>query len=191
MSQELPDVGSGRDEFVREMYRVYWANMSRSMDGTWKLLAPVTVGGTIIAGVHKDYLPASMGLALAFLIVFWAMNITIDLNAWHRRNLLFASKAERTFLRESDFGTLLPSGYRTPKLDWITFYRINVMTFVVFLIIAVTYAVHQIVATGLAWEWAVPALVLVLGTIVVALNYRAQEASAARHFRELFDADQP
>lgn len=104
-----------RRDFVKEMYRVYWANMARSMEGIWKVLGPVTVVGTIIAAVHRDYLPAPLGVSLAFVVILWALNVTIDLNSWHRRNLFFLVKAERTFLKDGDYGHLLPVRYRTPQ----------------------------------------------------------------------------
>jgi hypothetical protein len=91
---------NSRKDFIKEMYHVYWANISRSMEGVWKVLAPITVAGTILAGVHKDLLPAPLGIAIAFVVVLWALNVTIDLNAWHRRNLFFVAKAEQSFLTE-------------------------------------------------------------------------------------------
>ena len=80
-------IENDRKSFIKEMYKVYWNNIARSMDGIWKVLAPITVTGTIIVGVQEDFFPASFGVTLAIMVIIWALNITIDLNDWHRRNL--------------------------------------------------------------------------------------------------------
>lgn len=179
-----------RQEFVKEMYRVYWTNIDRSMEGVWKVLAPITVAGTILAGIHKDYLPVSLGLALVLIVILWALNITIDLNAWHRRNLQFTSKAEQVFLSDEDYGRLLPEEYKEPKLKWITIYKINLITFVSILLFTIVYA--------WAWKpnnpkfvdgWLLPVCVMLVGLPLTMFNYWEQEQSAQRHFNELFKDD--
>lgn len=176
-----------RSDFVKEMYRVYWANMARSMEGVWKILSPITVAGTIIAGVHKDYLPAPMGISLALLVIIWALNVTIDLNAWHRRNLFFAAKAEQEFLSEQDYGRLLPGRYRKPDKGWITFYQINVIAFLTFLFLSVLYAsVWKLRDAGFVDGQLLPLAILVLGLLLSGINAWAKEKSARTHFKELF-----
>jgi hypothetical protein len=169
------------------MYRVYWANMARSMDGVWKVLAPITVAGTVIAGVHRNYLPATWGLSMAFLVVLWGINVTIDLNAWHRRNLFFCTKAERQFLGDSDYGQVLPASYRAPKQGWIAFYTINVFVFTAFLVLTVGYAISQKLNSRTCL---VPGIVLIVGVPLTLVHAASQERSAARHRRELFDTKQ-
>jgi len=176
-----------RADFVIEMYRVYWANITRTMEGVWKVLAPLTVVGTIIAGVHKDYLPALLGFSLAFTIIFWALNVIIDLNSWHRRNLFFLTKVEQQFLRKEDYGYLLPARYKRPKSDWITFYCINATVFVVLLVLVAVYAVAcKLVGTGFVSHWLIPIAILLVGIILTWLNAWAQKESAQKHFQELF-----
>ncbi len=178
---------STRPEFLMEMYRVYWANIARSMEGVWKVLAPITVAGTILAGVHKDYLPASFGISLALVVILWALNVTIDLNAWHRRNLLFVAKAEQEFLAEKDYGRILPAAYRVPSAGWITFYTINAVTFVAFLILSALYAaIWELRDVGFVEGWLLPCIVLGGGLIATGLNAWAQERSARGHRDELF-----
>ena len=181
---EEPRHGDDRARFVIEAYQVYWANMSRSMEGVWKILAPITVAGTAIAAVHQEYLPASLGVSLVFLVCFWALNVVIDLNAWHKRNLLFATKAERQFLAPSDYGALLPARYRKPKLGWITFYKINAAALVALLALTSSYA---IVSHPVTWgNCCLPALALVVGIACTVWNYRVQARSEDKHFNELF-----
>lgn len=181
-----------RADFIKEMYRVYWANMARSMEGVWKVLAPITVAGTIVAGVHKNYLPAPLGIALAIAVILWALNLTIDLNAWHRRNLFFAAKAEQIFLTRTDYGRLLPVEYETPKKGWVTFYEINAAAFAVFLVLVIVYAVvWKRLHVCLVDEWLLPLVVLTVGLALTGYNAWAQEESAQRHFKELFGNGSP
>jgi hypothetical protein len=183
-----PEYENRRPDFIIEMYRVYWANMARSMEGVWKILAPITVAGTIIAAVHKDYLPAPLGISLAFLVIFWALNMTIDLNAWHRRNLFFLVRAEQNFLRSQDYGTLLPKKYKEPSVRWITFYEINALIFLAFLFLTVLYAfIWKLPKCDFASNWLVPISVLLAGVVSTLVNARVQDKSAQKHFRELFE----
>ncbi|MDI6449104.1 hypothetical protein [Anaerobaca lacustris] len=174
-----------RHDFVKEMYRAYWANMARSMEGTWKVIAPVTVVGTIIAAVHRDYLPPSLGITLALAVVFWGLNVIIDLNAWHRRNLFFLSKAERFFLQDDDYGRLLPTAYKAPKRSWIEFYIIHAIAFLGLLLLCVLYGAFYKL-TGSIEDWLLPLFTFILGALLTFINFRKQEASAAKHFKELF-----
>jgi len=183
----MSDDNRDRTEFIREMYRVYWANMARSMEGTWKVIAPLTIVGTIIGAIHKEYLPASLGLSFAFAIVFWALNVTIDLNAWHRRNLFFLAKAEEEFLLPEDYGRLLPACYKTPPKGWIAFYIIHAIAFVAVIMLTILYGVTcALPGTGFLGGWLLPLVVLSAGLILTTINFVSQEASARRRFRELF-----
>lgn len=179
-----------RADFIKEMYRVYWANISRSMEGVWKILAPITVAGTIIAAVHKDYLPPSLGISLSFVIILWALNVTIDLNAWHRRNLFFVCKAEKLFLTPEDYGCILPSRYKKPKTDWIAFYAINATIYLSLLVLIILYAwVWKIWDTSFFSGWLLPIIVLIIGAVLTYRNFKEQERSAKDHFKELFGQD--
>jgi hypothetical protein len=186
MSDE-PQCQDRRPDFVIEMYRVYWANMARAMEGVWKVLGPVMVVGTVIAAVHEDVLPAPLGLSIAFVVVLWALSVTVDLNAWHRRNLFFLVRAERMFLSEHDYGGLLPAKYRTPPSGWITFYTINGLTFLVLLLLTALYAFcWKLPGSPFVDAWLLPLLVLAPGAALTAINAHGQERSARSHHRELF-----
>lgn len=176
-----------RKDFIKEMYSVYWSNMARSMDGIWRVLAPITVTGTIIAGVHKDILPAQLGIAVAIMIIFWALNVTIDLNAWHRRNLFFATKSEQEFLSIEDYGVLLPGKYRLPKFGWITFYIINAFSFAAILIFIIVYAItSKLRYICFIDGFLSPLIVFILGIALTVYNAMKQERSSKDHYNELF-----
>lgn len=176
-----------RSEFIKEMYRIYWANMARSMDGVWKTLAPITVAGTIIAAVDQQYLPMWIGTSFSMVIVLWALNVSIDMNAWHRRNLFLACKAEAEFLRTEDYGHLLPAAYKTPPTKWITFYKVNAYVFVALLLLTMLYVVFfGVDHSGYAIETWIPMVVLASGGIATIVNAVAQERSAKTRHQELF-----
>ncbi|MFW6118921.1 MAG: hypothetical protein ACOC7S_01145 [Planctomycetota bacterium] len=185
-----PEFGDRRAHFVIEMYRMYWTNKRRSMEGLWKVLGPVTIVGTIVAGAHLEYLPASLGFSLAFIVLFWALNVTIDLNAWHRRNLFLLVKAERKFLADTDYGDLLPARYRKPPVNWITCYKINAWVFIALLAVAAAYGlIWKPPRGGFVGGWLLPLLVLAIGALLTAVNAHAQERSANRSHAELFEGD--
>lgn len=198
MTDNIDDNNNRRD-FIKEMYRVYWANMARSMEGVWKVLAPITVTGTILVGVHKEYLPTPIGIALAVAVLMWALNVTIDLNAWHRRNLFFVAKAEHEFLSKQDYGRILPSQYKVPSLHWITFYSISFVAFIVLLILSIIYAIVwkwsyliaciQIPGIGFVQGGWLPGIVLLVGLVITSLNAWTQEISARKHRDELFNKE--
>lgn len=171
-----------RTDFIKEMYGVYWANITRSMEGVWKVLAPLTVVGTIIAGVHQGYLPAIFGISLAFLIIFWALNVMIDLNDWHLRNLFFLTKVEHEFLNPEDYGRILPSKYRIPDKKCITFYKINSLVFLALFVLILVFAWYKLECT----EFVVLAVVLIVGGILTFYNKYHQDKSARKKFNELF-----
>ncbi len=175
-----------RKEFICSMYPEYWNSISRSMDSVWKVIAPLTVIGTIISAMYKDFLPAFVGFGLCFIILFWALNMTIDLNAWHRRNLFFLSKIEKYFLEKEDYGNLLPVAYMRSKQGWITIYKINMWTFAILLLaICIMFAVYYHCNPELNLLL-VPFLLFFVGCCLTIYNYYKQEKSARERFDELF-----
>lgn len=180
-----------RNHFLQEQYGYLWANVDRSMKGIWSIIGVITVIGTIIVAIHKNYLPFNLGAIFAFGIIFWAINVTIDLNAWHRRNLFFITSIEREFVLNSDYGKLLPKKYRKPKPNWITFYSINIITFVLLLIVFSIYIFceHNKLLPNMKWyhnfmdwHW----LVWITGVVVSCVNFKKQNNSANNHWKELF-----
>jgi uncharacterized membrane protein len=171
-----------RKDFIKEMYGVYWENITRSMDGVWKVLTPLAVVGTIIGAIHQGYLPAMLGILLAFLVIFWALNIMIDLNDWHRRNLLFLTKAEHEFLNPEDYGKILPSKYRTPTKKWITFYTINSCVFLILSVLMLFYAWPKL-SFG---KFILLVILVAIGYVITYYNKSHQDKSAIEKHDELF-----
>ncbi|HZT69268.1 MAG TPA: hypothetical protein VFC10_05915 [Terriglobia bacterium] len=127
-----------RDEFLLKWYTVLWSNIDRSMRSIWEIVGPMAlVGGAFL---FTDKLGLQLTTSLQLVVLFWALNNTMDMNSWHRRNLIFLTRVERQFLRESDYGTVIPSSFKEPPKRWIQFYKINFYTFFGLLaVIIVTY----------------------------------------------------
>jgi len=171
-----------RDEFLIQWYGVLWSNVNRSMEGIWKVLAPIAVVGTIMAAVQQGYLPLALGSALTFVILLWALNMTIDLNQWHRRNLIFLTAVEREFMLEEDYGRLIPAKYRTRGSGWIRFYTINALVFTVLLMLAAGYAaLYTTDAGGACYHWAI----LAAGVVLTGVNVWDTEKRAREYASEL------
>jgi hypothetical protein len=171
-----------RDEFLIQWYGVLWSNVNRSMEGIWKVLAPIAVVGTIMAAVQQGYLPLALGSALTFVILLWALNMTIDLNQWHRRNLIFLTAVEREFMLEEDYGRLIPAKYRTRGSGWIRFYTINALIFTVLLILAAGYAaLYKTDVRGACYHWTI----LAAGVVLTGVNVWDTEKRAREYASEL------
>jgi len=182
---------SQRAQFLLNRHSQLWSNIDRSMRGIWNILATITLVGAILVSIQKEYLPLSLGAILAFGVIFWGINMAIELNVWHRRNLFFLATIENQFLEEEDYGKVLPRDYKTPPNKWIRFYFINVITFIVLLLVIAVYVGYKEISSssnsdrGLSydvWHW----IILVLGILVTLINAYLRERSAQKRHRELF-----
>jgi len=174
----------GRDEFLRTWYEVLWSNIDRSMMSIWQIAGPIAlVGATFI---YMDKFGPHLTASLQFVIVFWGLNNTIDMNSWHRRNLIFVARVERHFLKDADYGVVIPSSFNEPRTDWIDFYSINFATFLVLLMITVSIYVVKIVRALPAVSCFVlgPAFILLVGLIATLYTYQRCEKQIARYLRE-------
>jgi hypothetical protein len=173
-----------RDKFLRTWYRVLWSNIDRSMTSIWQIVGPIALVGA--AFIYMDKLGPHLAVSLQFLIIFWALNNTMDMNSWHRRNLIFVSRVERHFLQNADYGVLIPSSFREPRTDWIEFYSINATTFVLLLgIVIAIYVVTIVRAVPVPLCITLgPAAVLIFGGISTIYTYRRCERQIIRYFRE-------
>ncbi len=184
MMQESEEAKTRRDEFLIQWYGVLWSNINRSMEGIWKVLAPIAVVGTIMAAVQKGYLPLPLGSSLTFVILLWALNMTIDLNQWHRRNLIFLTAVEREFMLEDDYGRLIPVKYRNRGASWIRFYKINARVFGVLLLLAIGHAAMRDAGdSGACYHWAI----LAAGVVLTGINLWDTEKRAKAYAEELSD----
>ena len=167
-------------------YEILWSNINRSMEGIWKTLAPITVVGTIVLAIEKGYVTYPIGSALVFLILLWGLNLTVDLNNWHRRNLCFLTAVEREFLRNNDYGRLTLSKYRKPSHKWITFYKINFITFSILLLVCIIYfCCASTKQKDMLWSW----VLLIIGIGVTCYNIILHERAAKERLKELFQND--
>ena len=186
--QSAKQSGAPRDEFLIKRYELLWANIDRSMKGIWNILATITIVGTMVFAVESGKLPGLFGKSVGFIVIFWALNIALDLNAWHLRNMAFLTAIERAFLKDGDYGRIIPEGYRIPKpASLVTFYAINVITFSLLLI---AFSIWSMVSgdSEAAWAWGVPwpAILILAGGAITVVNYATQHRSYKKHRAELF-----
>ena len=185
----MQEDNKSREAFLIEWYKILWNNARQSMDGIWKLLGPITLVGSIWFAIYQQYLPSNLGNALVFVIIFWAINVTIDFNQWHRRNLIFYTAVEREFLSSQDYGHLIPLEYKIPKKGWISFYRICLIAFLTVLFIA-CYLCFFPEVTQIKWQhkWYERYDILILGSgmIYSTWNFVNQERSSRRYRHKLF-----
>lgn len=173
-----------RKSFLLEWYKILWSNAQKSMDSIWKLLGPLTLVGTVWIAIYKNYIPFSLGNSLVFIILFWAINITIDFNQWHRRNLIFYTAVEKEFFSKEDYGKLIPMKFEIPKSKWISFYMICVIVFCALLIFSVVFALENRVEQGdsCPYHW----IIFGLGLIFSIKYFWNQEKSSKNYIKELF-----
>jgi hypothetical protein len=107
-----------RDQFKLAMYEAYWSNVTRAEDAAWKMIAAYTA---LIAGLSLALSTIGTAAFVSVLIIFSFMAIAISLNAnlWFVRNVGLISNLEMDFLDESDYGVLIPKGYRR-KLPFVS-----------------------------------------------------------------------
>lgn len=172
------------DEFLQTWYKVLWSNIDRSMTSIWQIAGPIGLVGA--AFIYMDRLGPHLTVSMQLVVVFWALNNTIDMNSWHRRNLVFVSRVERHFLKETDYGVVIPSSFREPKIDWIEFYSINLTTFLVLMgIVVAVYVVKVFRSSPFSPCLAVgPAAVFLLGLIATAYTFRRCEKQIIRYLRD-------
>lgn len=190
-----------RNAFLIEWYKILWNNARQSMESIWKLIYPITLVGTVWVAIHQSYLPPILGNSLVFVILFWAINVTIDSNQWHRRNLIFYTAVERYFLKENDYGRLIYSKFKSPKTGWISFYRICLYAFITLLLLAMIHAVTPFcqelkicapeelsskITSRICITSGYDIWILILGIIYSFWNYVDQEKSTKKYKNELF-----
>lgn len=173
-----------RDEFLRNWYSILWSNIDRSMTSIWQIVGTIALVGA--AFIYSNKLGPHLTISLQLLIVFWAINNTMDMNAWHRRNLIFAARVETQFLHAQDYGTVIPSSFKEPRADWIEFYLINFVTFIVLVGVTIAAYLVQLRRGGLSTLCPLigPCVIFVLGLIATLYSHHRCETQINRYLRE-------
>jgi len=110
-----------RDEFLLHMYDSFWNNVSRAEEAVWKMVAAYSalIAGTAIAR------PLITTTGAAMLIMFFgcvASCLAANSNLWYRRNLTMIGRLEGNFLRDSDYGRLIPKAWKSHRRFWTSEY---------------------------------------------------------------------
>jgi len=113
-------MSSDRDKFLVEYYKKCWDNISRAEEAAWKMMAGYA---TLLAGlsfVYNDI--GSTGFLLIIIIFsFFSASLSMNANLWFVRNIGLITNFEKEFLRNEDYGYLIPKSYRKK----IPFFHIN------------------------------------------------------------------
>lgn len=176
-----------KNDFLLAWYDILWRNIDRSMTGMWQVLAPITVVGTGLWALSEAYLPIWLGGSAILLVIFWALNLAIDLNSWHRRNMYLLTGVERYFLDESDYGSIIPKAFREPKREWVRFYSVHGWTFILLLILAIGYLFTLLIAgAAQCWQWLIICAVLALGGVYTGKHFYSDTVNQRDMYNELF-----
>lgn len=110
---------SDRIKFLLEFYQACWNNVTRAEEAAWKMFAAYTA---VFAGLALA--SGTIGIAgfLSILTIFSFLAIALSLNAnlWFVRNIGLISNLEMEFLREPDYGVLVPRSYKK-KIPFFSF----------------------------------------------------------------------
>jgi hypothetical protein len=106
-----------RTKFLLQMHSLYWNNISRAEEASWKMMAAYTA---LIAGLSVAVPTIGYIGFLAVFIPFSFMSISISLNAnlWFLRNIGLISNLEKEFLKDEDYDYLIPKRWRE-KLPFV------------------------------------------------------------------------
>lgn len=101
-----------RNKFLIEMYNNNWANISRSDDAAWKMIASYAA---LLAVVFFIYDKIGLWVAgiILMLFSFFGMLFTLNQNLWFVRNIGIISNLEQEFLSEIDYGVIIPKKWKT------------------------------------------------------------------------------
>ncbi|MEM1990903.1 MAG: hypothetical protein QXO15_07125 [Nitrososphaerota archaeon] len=107
-----------RVEFLLQMHKVYWDNISRSEDACWKMTATYSA---LIAGLSLSIETIGYIGFLGVLIPFSFMSIAISLNAnlWFVRNIGLISNLEKEFLTNKDYNYLIPRKWGEERVSFV------------------------------------------------------------------------
>ena len=120
-----------RGEFLQKWYGDLWRNIDRSFTTVWQSFAAIGAAMAIYAGIFSGRIPTFEGTIAAILVFTWAVALTLDSNKWFIRNIIFISRIEQEFLRDDDYGRIIPKEYRQHGFRIAGFYKVNLSTLVV------------------------------------------------------------
>jgi len=102
-----------RDQFFLEYYKVAWDNINKHREGLWKVLVPY-LGFYAIFSYRLDNIEllGILLIILLFVLNTFIMAVSINFNLWFVRNMAIITNIETYFLKEEDYGKLIPEDYK-------------------------------------------------------------------------------
>ena len=116
-----------KEEFLLNLYRIAWNNVNTHRDGLWKVLVPY-LGFYVVLGDAYDILGKLGVLMILIGMNTFVIAISINFNLWFVRNMGITVNIETYFLENSDYGKLIPIGYK----DKLPFRMREIWMFIVY-----------------------------------------------------------
>ncbi len=137
MMDGLNEMGK-REQFLLHFYDQLWGSITRAEQGLWQFVAAfvVVIGGQWALGEKQPVLAAYV----AIIVLFWAINVTINAGKWFEHNRIIIIHIEKEFI-QNDVGKIIPASYHERRTRWwfTPLYIINVLVFTFIMMVFIYY----------------------------------------------------
>src|SRR3990172_2224297 len=117
-----------RPDYFIQWRTSLWTSMREKESNVWKFTTFYASAMALILGLAKEYtdaLTAATITTVAGLLSYWGQAIIIDSNFWWARNLKLIGNIEKLFLRDSEYGVVIPGFYSSPRYQYLRPFRIH------------------------------------------------------------------
>lgn len=152
-----------RDEFLMEMYKAAWSNVTTAEDTLWKVMAAYTAVFAALAFV-SSFLRETGFVVLVVIFGLFGAAVSQNANLWFIRNMGIIANVEQEFLLPADYERIIPASWknRVAFVNWDVWW---VMT-VLFYAVSVTTIAVALPSLSSSDFWTI-ILIFVAGTILV------------------------
>lgn len=145
-----------RKEYLINWWEGLWTQIRQKEDAIWRYISFYAAAIVLATGFINISESGSLaqisepGIFVICLVLLltsgWGINIVLDANYVHERNLLFISNAERELLEPGDLDVILPKKY-AEKCDFYysDSYKLHMHIFFLFLMAALTLFLYYVV----------------------------------------------
>lgn len=105
-------MGKEREDFLIEMYKIFWENVNRSEGNMWQIVSfYIAIITGIFVATKGQYLDMFLGVMIILIFSFAAIYIILTAQLWAARNMGLISNIEKEFLKNDDYGTIFPTSF--------------------------------------------------------------------------------
>jgi len=102
-----------REDFLIEMYRSFWENVTRSERNMWQMISfYIAIITAIFIAMKGEHLDIFGGSLILILFSYWTIYITLTAHLWICRNMGLISNIEKEFLKKNDYGKIFPTSFK-------------------------------------------------------------------------------